>query len=344
MRCEHIDLYKERNVTLDAYLQDVGGEFRFVTERPAVIVIPGGGYRFCSDREADPVAMPYLKAGYDVFILRYSVGENAKWPAPLQDYEDAYEYILSRADEWHVMKEKIAVIGFSAGGHLAASAATMAKHRPAAAILGYPVIREDTTHECEPTAPGIPEHVNQETCPCFLFATRTDSVVPIQNTLDMLNALNRYQIAFECHIYAYGPHGYSTGDSSVQSGDTVMPARASNWVEDSIRWLRDVMGEFGPDGLLAPVCRKRVSDDGDAWLSVDCTIGRVFGNPEALRVIAPLVEEMKVKIEPFEPGMSFEDMLDALKRMTLRELLAERHIWTERLDEADQLLRTVPNI
>ena len=86
MRCEHIDLHKERNVTLDAYLQDVGGEFRFVTERPAVIVIPGGGYRFCSDREADPVAMPYLKAGYDVFILRYSVDENAKWPTPLQDY------------------------------------------------------------------------------------------------------------------------------------------------------------------------------------------------------------------------------------------------------------------
>jgi acetyl esterase/lipase len=82
------------------------------------------------------------------------------------------------------------VIGFSAGGHLAAAAATMAEHRPAAAILGYPVIQEDTVHECEESAPGICEHVDENTCPCFLFATRTDSVVPIQNTLDMMNALN----------------------------------------------------------------------------------------------------------------------------------------------------------
>ena len=262
MKYELIQLNEERNVTLTAYITETEGEYRYVTARPAVIVIPGGGYQFCSDREADPVAMPFLAAGYDVFILRYSVGENAVWPTPLQDYEDAYEYILSRADEWKVMKDKIAVIGFSAGGHLAAAAATMAKHRPQAAILGYPVIREDTVHECEETAPGIPEHVSYDTCPCFIFATRTDSVVPIQNTIDMLNALNQYQVSFECHIYAYGPHGFSTGDSSVQSVDTIIANRAKDWVGDSIKWLRDVMGEFGNDGLSKPVCKAHVSEDG----------------------------------------------------------------------------------
>ena len=71
MRVEQIVLNKERNVTLTAYLQEVGGEFRNVTKRPAMLVLPGGGYQFCSDREADPVAMPYLKAGYQVFILRF---------------------------------------------------------------------------------------------------------------------------------------------------------------------------------------------------------------------------------------------------------------------------------
>ncbi len=94
MHQEIITLSQERNVTLTAMIQDVGGEFRGVSQRPAVLVIPGGGYQFCSDREADPVAFPYLKAGYQAFILRYSVGEDAAWPRPLEDYEEAMEYIL----------------------------------------------------------------------------------------------------------------------------------------------------------------------------------------------------------------------------------------------------------
>ncbi len=344
MKCELIQLNKERNVTLTAYVTETEGEYRNVTARPAVIVIPGGGYQFCSDREADPVAMPFLAAGYDVFILRYSVGENAVWPTPLNDYDEAYEYIISRADEWKVMKDKIAVIGFSAGGHLAAAAATMAKHRPQAAILGYPVIREDTVQECEKTAPGIPEHVSYDTCPCFIFATRTDSVVPIQNTIDMLNALNQYQVSFECHIYSHGPHGFSTGDSSVQGVDTIIAGRARDWVQDSIKWLRDVMGEFGNDGLTKPVCKAHVSEDGNAWLSLDCSISRIFGNPEAVRRLQPLIADMKEKIPPFAPGMTFDDMMQTLGKMLLRDLLVERNIWTDRLDELDALLSEVPNI
>ena len=344
MKCELIQLNKERNVTLTAYVTETEGEYRNVTARPAVIVIPGGGYQFCSDREADPVAMPFLAAGYDVFILRYSVGENAVWPTPLNDYDEAYEYIISRADEWKVMKDKIAVIGFSAGGHLAAAAATMAKHRPQAAILGYPVIREDTVQECEKTAPGIPEHVSYDTCPCFIFATRTDSVVPIQNTIDMLNALNQYQVSFECHIYSHGPHGFSTGDSSVQGVDTIIAGRARDWVQDSMKWLRDVMGEFGNDGLTKPVCKAHVSEDGNAWLSLDCSISRIFGNPEAVRRLQPLIADMKEKIPPFAPGMTFDDMMQTLGKMLLRDLLVERNIWTDRLDELDALLSEVPNI
>lgn len=344
MRYERIVLNAERNVTLDAYVQDVKGEYRYVAARPAILVIPGGGYQFCSDREAEPIAFSFLSAGFDAFILRYSVGEHSVWPNPLEDYDCAYEYILSRAEEWNVIRDKIAVIGFSAGGHLAAAACTMVKNRPAAGVLGYPVIREDTAQECEQTAPGIPEHVDENTCPCFLFASRTDSVVPIQNTLDMMNALNQYQISFECHIYAYGPHGYSTGDSSIQAADSVMPLRAQDWVKDSIHWLRDVLGEFDDSGLARPVCRSHVSDDAMAWLSIDCTIGRIFGNPVALEAIAPLVEEMREKIEPFTPEMSFEEMMGHLSKTTLRDLLVERHIWQDRFDEVNELLGAVPNI
>ena len=252
--------------------------------------------------------------------------------------------IRERADQWHVIPDKIAVIGFSAGGHLAGAAATMSVNRPNAAILGYAVLRRDTSLEIGADNPGIVEHVDEKTCPCFLFATRTDSVVPIQNTLDMMNALNRCQTSFECHIYPYGPHGFSTGDPSIQGLETVFPRRAENWVEDSIAFLRDLFGDFGPQGMTEPVLRSHVNDDAMAWLSLDCSIARIFGNPEARRVLAPTIEIMREKIVPFTPEMSFEDMMQALGKMTLRELLAERGIHTERFAELNEALHKIPNI
>ena len=139
MKAQEIILNEERNVTLTAYVQDAEGEFGFA-KRPAMLVIPGGGYAMCSDREADPVAMAYLKAGYQAFVLRYTCTPRGKWPLPLEDYEQSMTLIEDNAEEWHLDKTKIAVVGFSAGGHLAACAATVAEHKPAAAVLVYPAI------------------------------------------------------------------------------------------------------------------------------------------------------------------------------------------------------------
>ena len=91
MKTEIVTLCEERNVTLTAYLQEVGGEFAGIPRRPAALILPGGGYSMCADLEADPVAFPFLKAGYQVFVLRYSVGEASVWPNPLEDYEAAAE-------------------------------------------------------------------------------------------------------------------------------------------------------------------------------------------------------------------------------------------------------------
>lgn len=243
MKVETIVLNEERNVTLTTYIQDVGGEFHYITKRPAILILPGGGYQMCSDREADPVAFPYLQAGYQVFILRYSVKEDAVWPNPLNDYEQAMELIRSKEEEWNLYADKVAVIGFSAGGHLAAAAATMSQNRPNAAILGYAVAGEDVKG-CNSTAPDTIKEVDEDTCPCFLFSSRTDDVVPISNSIRFMQALTDYGIGFESHIYAYGPHGFSTCDSSVQSRDTMVCERIPNWVTDSIGWLRDVLGDF----------------------------------------------------------------------------------------------------
>ena len=252
MKTEVITLNKERNITLTALLQDVRGEYGF-SERPAMLVIPGGAYVGCSDREAEPVALEYARAGYQVFVLRYTTGENCAWPLPLEDYEAAMELILQNAEAWHVSKERIAVVGFSAGGHLAACAATMAKHRPAAAVLVYPVIIPEQKvlptimRNGNPLLPKPNEQVDGKTCPCFFASACDDSTVPIRNTLVMAEALDAHGIPFECHIYSAGGHGFSLAVPHIFRGSAC--ARTKNWVADSIGWLNEQLGTLTQDGF-----------------------------------------------------------------------------------------------
>ena len=168
MRQEVIWLNRERNVTLTAYIQDAGGEFQFPL-RPAMLVLPGGAYAMCSDREADPVAMAYLKAGFQAFVLRYSTGDHKIWPNPLEDYEQAMELLKEKADQWYLDADRIAAVGFSAGGHLCACAATIAKNKPAAAILVYPAILKDVCDMCQPGMPQPNEHVVGMQAPASSF-------------------------------------------------------------------------------------------------------------------------------------------------------------------------------
>ena len=282
MKSELLILNEERNVTLTVYLQEVGGEYQNLDSRPALLLLPGGGYHFCSDREADPVAFAYLKAGYHVFILRYSLGDDATWPNPLSDYEQAIALIRRNAGEWHVAADRIVVLGFSAGGHLAACAATMSENRPNAAILGYPVITGQTVYDYLPSAPDAAEAVDENTCPCFVFTTRTDNLVPMENTLRFLTALEKHEVAFESHIYANGPHGLSTGESGIcREGYS---NRYPNWVADSISWLGEVLGGISPQGLTKPLFGSGINGNREETLNLDCTIQYLLDNPEARKL------------------------------------------------------------
>jgi len=92
------------------------------------------------------------------------------------------------------------------------------------------------------------------------------------------------------------------------------------------------------------VLRPHVNDDAMAWLSLDCSISRIFGNPKAREVLSETIKKMREKITPFTPEMTFEDMMQALGKMTLRDLLTERGIDTDKLDEMNEALGKIPNI
>lgn len=289
MKTEKIILNQEKDVTLTTYLQDCGGEFANIPARPAILVLPGGGYDFCSDREAEPIALTYLHAGYQAFILRYSRMENKKWPAPLMDYEEAITMIRSRAEEWGVIPDKIAVIGFSAGGHLAASAATMSVNRPNAAILVYAVLDEESAKEWNETAPDAVAAVDEKTCPCFLAASRTDTMVPADNTIRFMQALFDHDISFESHVYSFAPHGFSLGDTTVQNPAQKYTPRVGHWVEESFGWLKEVFGDFGQGTLTEPAFGHYALRTHDDHLSLDSTIGQVLATEEGRALFAALM-------------------------------------------------------
>lgn len=349
MIIEKIILNQERNVSLTAYLQDVGGEFGNIFKRPAMLVLPGGGYSMCSERETDSVALAYLEAGYQVFILRYSVMEHASWPNPINDYEQAMELIRSKEEEWKLYPDKVAVIGFSAGGHLAASAATIAKNKPDAVILGYPVTEDETAKMCLASAPDLVSKVDEHTAPCFVFATRTDNIVPVSNSINFISALAKYGIMFESHIYAYGPHGFSVCNSSVVTPVTEICNRTSKWVSDSIEWLKDMFGDFGNGHMTMPKCGKRVNDDYEKFLSVDCTMELLMANEKARSILAPMMvaaqEKMaekygdKMKIGSGETGIG-----EGIgTKMTLRSALCYGSVPEEMVNQLDARLREIPN-
>lgn len=294
MKTEIFTLNKDRNVTLTAYIQDVAGKFDYIPKRPAVLILPGGAYMYCSDREADPVAMRYLAAGFQVFILRYSVASNMKWPNPLNDYDDAMMMIKEKSNEWGLYDDKIAVVGFSAGGHLAAAAATMAQNRPNAAILGYPVTGPNVL-VCNQTAPNVNLEIDRETPPCFIFAARDDDSVSVRNSVNFMEGLINAGITFESHIYSYGGHGFSTCDRSVENPKKPGTDRRKNWVNDSIEWLFEIFGEFGQGKLEEAKITKYLNEDSFEGVSVNCSVQKLLGNHEAALIVEPILKLLSDK-------------------------------------------------
>jgi acetyl esterase/lipase len=248
MKTETIQLRTEPNVTLTTYLLDASNEMANTKIRPAVLIFPGGGYRFCSDREAEPIAMAFLAQGYHAFILRYSLNEHAAFPQPLQDAEEALEQIRSKSAEWGVNPDKIAVCGFSAGGHLAAALGTMGRVRPNAIILAYPCILDSISNILPAPVPSLEKQVDAQTPPAFIFSTANDALVPVENSLLFAVALNQAKIPFELHIFQDGTHGLSLAKPHTASGFRAMVnPEAARWIELCAIWLEKLFGSFSAD-------------------------------------------------------------------------------------------------
>lgn len=281
MKQKMIILNDTGSATLTPYLLECGGEFIYTQKRPAILVVPGGAYQYCSAREAEPIALAYNAAGYHAFVLRYSVGAHFCWPRPLQEFEEAMRLIRQNAEEWGVETEHIAAIGFSAGGHLAACGACLCAEKPFALLLGYPATSEKLGNALELNLPAPEQVVCGTMPPVFLFASRNDSLVESNDIASYLSALSNAGVSFESHIYSYADHGFSLGTYEMlgKDGYNRNSVRVSEWFEDSLSWLRDCINK------KCTVIKGKERDGKFPFLSSQNTIGYILLNKEAKQLL-----------------------------------------------------------
>ena len=240
-----------------------------------VVVLPGGGYHVLAmDHEGHQVAKWLNSIGVSAGVVNYRLGPRYKHPAMMQDAQRGIRYVRANAEELGIDPNRVGIMGFSAGGHLASTVSThydkgdadsddpVAKQssRPDFSILCYPVISLEAEYTHRGSGRNLlgenpdPEllhslsnetQVTEDTPPTFIFQTAADTVVPAFNALDYFQALLKHKVPAELHVYQNGPHGVG-----LAPGDPVIgtwPARLKDWLQ--------------VNGFLDPAERVKVSGE-----------------------------------------------------------------------------------
>lgn len=225
------------------------------TRVAAIIVCPGGGYASLADHESYKVAEWLNQQGVAAFVLKYRLGSSGyRHPSMLQDAARAVRLVRAKAGEWNIDPQRVGILGFSAGGHLASTLLThfdagkpddpdpieRQSSRPDLGILCYPVISmtEPNVHSGtrqqllgENPDPALVKllsnelHVTADTPPCFIWHTWEDASVKVENSMEFAAALRKAGVPFDLHVYQKGGHGMGLGNGHP-------------WTTDCIFWLR----------------------------------------------------------------------------------------------------------
>lgn len=252
---------------LTVYIQQPSDSL-YIKERPLVLLCPGGGYGYTSDREAEPLALSFLAKGCHTAILRYSCSP-AVFPTALLELARSVLIIRENSDRWHVKGDSIILQGCSAGGHLAAHFACTWKEdfisdgigisytdklklRPNGLILCYPVITSgehahrdsfvkllgDRYQELVDQV-SLENQVNDDVPRTFLWHTFTDGAVPVENSLLFATALRAHNINTELHIFPEGCHGLALANELTLGNEKKELAPACEpWLSLAAQWLK----------------------------------------------------------------------------------------------------------
>lgn len=262
---------------LTAYVPDASPELGADRLRTALIICPGGGYEFLSDREGEPVALRFAGLGYAAFVLKYHVAPRGRWPVPQRQLLSAVAHVRTNWERYHVDPAAVVVMGFSAGGHLAGCAGTLwnklelyrslrkrpALFRPDGVVLCYPVVTSgEFVHrgsidnllgerrEELAELVSLEKHVTKKSPPFFIWHTADDTCVPVENSLLLEKALRARGVDVELRVYPHGSHGQSLADHTVYSPENQWMASPSCavWVQRCDAWLQRHFGQHSAPG------------------------------------------------------------------------------------------------
>ena len=265
----------ETEAKLVTYFLDHSSEM-LIDKRPVVLICPGGGYEYTSEREGEVLATQFLAMGYHAAVLYYSCAP-ARFPVALTERANAVKLLRTRADEWFIDPNAVIVLGSSAGGHLAACMGILWEEdflaeavgirekdrgilRPDGMILCYPVITSGEyahrgSFECllgkeEGSLErwydknsllaqlSLESRVTSKTSPAFIWHTFTDGSVPVENSLMMVNALHKAGVPTEFHMYPVGGHGLSLANRLTQHRDgSALQEECTSWIPLVHTWL-----------------------------------------------------------------------------------------------------------
>ena len=237
--------------------------------RPAVLVIPGGGYGHVSQREGEPVALRFLCRGYCAFVLEYSVAP-VRFPVQLREAAMAMAYIRQNASQFGVDPAMVAAIGFSAGGHLCGMLGTLFDAPEVADLGSAQLLQPNALGLCYPVAVSwghthegsfrnlcgqdealrqrlsLDKLVRPDMPPVYLWHTRSDESVPCRNTLVLAQAVEAAGVSMAMRLHLRGEHGLSTADAQVY------PAKGiPQFSPDITTWPEEMMGFFREIGIEA---------------------------------------------------------------------------------------------
>ncbi len=233
---------------------------------PAMLVFPGGGYAnmIHTREEGEPIALAYAAKGFTSFVLHYSVGRLASVNCPLVEASKAIAHIKRNAEKYGVDKNRVYTAGFSAGGHLSASIATLwhkkeiaeraeieyGENKPTAVVCCYPVVSgvdhphfpsfQNLLGSASPSQEeleyySLEKHVDEKSVPAFITHTAEDDIVPVHNSINLAIAYANAGIQFELHIYPHGGHGAALGNKITSNGcETFEKPQYARFVDDSI--------------------------------------------------------------------------------------------------------------
>lgn len=242
-----------------------------IKKRPLILICPGGGYEFLSDREGESIAFKFNSFGYHAAVIYYSIAP-VTYPTQLLEVSAAVKYFKDHAEEYHIDPDRIAIYGASAGGHAAADYATGYFRdevtsvlkvssdylKPAGMILAYPVITsgpfahrgsfDNLLGELKNDKKmleylSIENRITKETPPTFIWHTFPDGCVPVENSLLLAEAMKKENIPFELHIFPSGDHGLGLADEITLSPNrTEINKGAAQWIDLCCVWLNDIFG------------------------------------------------------------------------------------------------------